>query len=86
MYGWKRHEESVPARTLDIGEVIESDYAVRRVEIECKGVMGQRKKKRKAQKKMCLNKHKWGGGGVGFGRMNGKEFENMSEMNSMIAK
>ena len=40
--------------------------------------MGQRKKK-----KRCLNKQKW----EVFGRwMNGKEFENMSEMNSMMAK
>ena len=44
--------------------------------------MGQRKKK-KAQKKRCLNKQKC----EVFGRrMNGKEFENMSEMNSMMAK
>ena len=35
---------------LDIGEVIESDLAAIRVEIEWKGVMGKRKKKRKAQK------------------------------------
>ena len=36
---------------------------------------------KKAQKKRCLNKQKW------FGRrINGKEFENMSEMNSMMAK
>ena len=41
------------------------------VEIEWKGVLGQQKKK------------KW----EVFGRrMNGKEFENMSEMNSMMAK
>ena len=46
-------------------------------------IMGQRKKKKKAQKKRCLNKQKW----EVFGRrMNGKEFENMSEMNSMMAK
>ena len=46
-------------------------------------VFGQRKKKRKAQKKRCMNKQKW----EVFGRrMNGKEFENMSEMNSMMAK
>ena len=45
--------------------------------------MGQRKKKRKAQKKRCLNKQKW----EVFGRrMNGNESENMSEMNSMMAK
>ena len=70
---------SIPA----IGEVIESDHAVIRVDIEWKGVMKQCKKKRKAQKKRCLNKQKW----EVFGRwMNGKEFENMSEMNSMMAK
>ena len=45
--------------------------------------MGQRKKKKKAQKKRRLNKQKW----EVFGRrMNGKEFENMSEMHSMMAK
>ena len=45
--------------------------------------MGQRKKKKNAHKKRCLNKQKW----EVFGRrMNGKEFENMSEMNSMMAK
>ena len=45
--------------------------------------MGQRKKKKNAQKKRCLNKQKW----EVFGRrMNGKEFENMVEMNSMMAK
>ena len=43
--------------------------------------MGQRMKKKTAQKKMCLNKQKW----EVFGRrMNGKEFDNMSEMNSMM--
>ena len=45
--------------------------------------MGQRKKMRKAQKKRCLSKEKW----EVFGkRMNGKEFKNMYEMNSMMAK
>ena len=45
--------------------------------------MGQRKKKKRAQKKSCLNKQKW----EVFGkRMNGKEFENMSEMNIMMVK
>ena len=45
--------------------------------------MGQRKEKRRALNKMCLDKPKW----EVFGRrMNGKEFENMSEMNSMLAK
>ena len=73
----------VGASILDLGEVIESDHAAIRVEIEWKGIMGQRKKKKKAQKKRCLNKQKW----EVFGRrMNGKEFENMSEMNSMMAK
>ena len=68
---------------LDIGEVIERDPAAIRVAIEWKGVMEQRKKKRRAQKKRCLNKQKW----KVFGRrMNGKEFENMSEINSMLAK
>ena len=39
--------------------------------------------KEKGTKERCLNKQKW----EVFGRrMNGKEFENMSEMNSMIAK
>ena len=71
----------VGASRLDLGEVIESDHAAIRVEIEWKGVMEQREKK--AQKKRCLNKQKW----EVFGRrMNGKEFENMSEMNSMMAK
>ena len=73
----------VIASMLDLGEVIESDHAAITVEIEWKGIMGQRKKKKKAQKKRCLNKQKW----EVFGRrMNGKEFENMSEMNSMMAK
>ena len=73
----------VAASILDLGEVIESDHAAIRVEIEWKGVMGQRKKKKMAQKKRCLSKHNW----EVFGRrMNGKEFENMSEMNSMMAK
>ena len=45
--------------------------------------MGQRKKKKKAQKKRCLNKQKW----EVFGRrMNGKVFENVSEINIMMAK
>ena len=72
----------VGASILDLGEVIESDHAAIRVEIEWNVVMGQRKKKKKAQKKRCLNKQKW----KVFGRrMNGKELENMSEMNSMMA-
>ena len=67
----------------DLGEVIESDHAAMRVEIEWKGVLGQRKIKEKAQNKRCLNKQKW----EVFGRwMNGKEFENISEMHSMMAK
>ena len=45
--------------------------------------MGQRKQKRMAQKKKCLNKHKFEVFGI---RMNGKEFENMFEMNCMMAK
>ena len=66
-----------------IGELIESDHVAIRVESEWKGVMGQRKKKKTAQKKRCPNNQKW----EVFGRrMNGKEFENMSEMNSMMAK
>ena len=45
--------------------------------------MGQCKKKRKVQKKRCLHKQNW----EMFGRrMNGKEFENMSEINSTMAK
>ena len=64
------------ASILDLGEVIESDHGIER-----KGGMGQQKKK--AQKKRYLNKQKW----EVFGRqMNGKEFENMSEMNNMMAK
>ena len=43
--------------------------------------MGQCKKR--AQKKRCLNKQKWE---VVGRRMNGKELETMSEMNSMMAK
>ena len=54
VYGWKR-----PDSILDLGEVIESDHTAIRVEIEWKGVMGQRKKKKMAQKKRCLNKQKW---------------------------
>ena len=45
--------------------------------------MGQRKKKKRAQKKRCLNKQKWEVLGT---RMNGTEFENMSAMNSMMQK
>ena len=45
--------------------------------------MGQCKKKRKIQKKRCLNKPKW----EVFGRqMNGKDFQNMYEINSIMAK
>ena len=45
--------------------------------------MGQRKKNKKAQNKRCLKKHKW----EVFGRrMNVKEFKNMSEMHSTMAK
>ena len=73
----------VGATILDLGEVIESDHAAIRVEIEWKGLMGQREKNTKAQRKRCLNKQKW----EVFGRrMNGKAFKNMSEMNSMVAK
>ena len=36
----------VGASILDLGEVIESDHAAIRVEIEWKWVMGQRKKKK----------------------------------------
>ena len=68
---------------LDLGEVIESDHTAIRVDIELKGVIGQRMKKKKVQKKRCLNKQKWE---VFDRRMNGKEFENISEMNSMMAK
>ena len=44
MYGWKRPEESCGCQ-YTLGEVIESDHAAIRVEIEWKGIMGQRKKK-----------------------------------------
>ena len=60
MYGWKSPEGSCACSILDIGEVIESDHAEIRVEIEWKGVMRQRTKKRRAQKTRCLNKQKWG--------------------------
>ena len=70
----------VGASIIDLGEVIESAHAAIRVEIEWKGVMEQRKKKKKAQKKRCLNKQKWEVFGIW---MNGKEFENMSERNTM---
>ena len=81
--GGRGMKKVVSASILDLGEVIESNHAAIRVEIEWKGVMGKRKKNKKAQKKRCLNKHKW----EVFGRrMNGKEFENMSEMNSMMAE
>ena len=70
----------VSASILDLGEVIESDHAAIRVEIEWKWLIEQRKKK---TQKRCLNKQKW----EVFGRrMNGKEFENMSKMDSMMAK
>ena len=83
VYGWKKPEKVVSASILDLGEVIESYHAAIRVEFEWKEVMGQRMKKKKAQKKRCLNKQKW----EVFGRrMNGKDFENMSVMNSMMAK
>ena len=61
--------------------MLESDHAAIKVEIEWKRVIGQWKKK--AQKERCLNKQKW----EVFGRrMNGKEFENMSDMNRIMAK
>ena len=76
-------KKGVSASILDLGELIESDHAAIREEIECKGVLGQQKKKKKALKKRCLNKQKW----EVFGRrMNWKEFDNMSEVNSMMAK
>ena len=65
------------ASILDIGEVIENAHAAIRVEVEWKGVMGNRKKN-----KRCLNKQKCE---VFCRRMNGKEFENMSERNCMPA-
>ena len=71
----------VSASILDLGEVIVSNHAAIIVEIEWKGVMGHCKKM--AQKNRYLNKHKW----EVFGRRkNVKEFEHMSEMNSMMAK
>ena len=45
--------------------------------------MAMGKCKKMAQKKRRLNKHKWE---VIGRRINGNEFENMSEMNSMVAK
>ena len=73
----------VGASIPDLEEVIESDHATIRVEIEWKGVMGQRNKKKKAQKKRGLTTQKL----EVFGRrMNGKKFEHMSEMHSMMAK
>ena len=42
----------VGASILDLGEVIESDHAAIRVEIERKGVMGQQKKKVSEQTEM----------------------------------
>ena len=44
MYGWKRPEEIVSASIIDLGEVIESDHAAIRVEIEWKGLMGMGEK------------------------------------------
>ena len=41
----------VAACILDLGEVIESDHVAIRVEIEWKGVMGQRKKKKRHKRK-----------------------------------
>ena len=38
------------ASILDLGEVIESDHAAIRVEIEWKGIMGQREEKEKGTK------------------------------------
>ena len=51
----------VGASILDLGEVIVSDHAAISVEIEWKGVMGQRKKNKKARKNRCMKKHKWEG-------------------------
>ena len=44
----------VGASILDLGEVIESDQAAIRVEIEWKEVMIQRKKKEKKHKRKCV--------------------------------
>ena len=51
-------KKGVSVSILDLGEVIESDHAAIKVEIEWKGVMRQRKKNKKAQKNRCLNKQK----------------------------
>ena len=50
-------KKGVSVSILDLRKVIESGHAAIRVEIKWKGVMGERKKK--AQKKRCLNKQKW---------------------------
>ena len=47
----EKAKKVVSTSILDLGEVIESDHAEIRVDIEWKGVMGQRKKMKKAQKK-----------------------------------
>ena len=68
--GGRGLKKGVSASILDLGEVIESDHTAIRVEIEWKGVMGQRKKK--SQKKRCRSNKK----SEVFGRgMNGKEFD-----------
>ena len=41
----------VSVSILDLGEVIESDHAAMRVEIEWKGVMGKRKKNKTHKRK-----------------------------------
>ena len=51
VYGWKRLKKVVGASILDLGEVIESDHAAIRLEIEWNGIMGQRKKKKKHKRK-----------------------------------
>ena len=74
VYGSKRPEESCECQYTYLGEVIESDHAA--ITVEWKGVMVQHKKN-----KECLNKQKW----EVFGRRI-NEKENMSEMNSTVAK
>ena len=46
---------------LDLGEVIESDHAAIRVEIEWKGVMGQRKKKAQTEMGSVWQADEWKG-------------------------
>ena len=60
-----------------------SEQRKKRRKAQKKRCLNNVRKKRKAQKKTGLNKPIWK---VFSRRMNGKEFENMSERNSMMAK